>query len=394
MAIPIKKDTRKKYCLKPNLYKDIQVWTWPFYSLAEKHTVADNAKEAYDLLQSQGLDIDRSNLYHPDSPHKPTTQSPLIKRRSLSPAATRKSAPLPPTEKGKGRSTPRGMATSPALVPTTPAYDSPTHQTSPQKQIKTPVSSTTPTQQQQQQHLKPSSANKKMVSTKSLPQQQTSTEKTLASTPKRKGKKKKKPVNDINYSRSNSSLSIDLPPPPPPPAAAPAAPAANRDQLIMPPRAKKRPAEPSSSLAPPPPPSSTKPIKPSKSIRKEPRPIKPLDIKSQRRFDAYCHSYVTAQTDYSRIKRFFKNNFPQYIQVLESTEPPKGKKRSYYDLKREYQGMVKTNYLKKDDEEAFKEAEDFLMDCSKKRRRLNYMWTSIVQNVDKYQYKIPDSLIK
>jgi hypothetical protein len=182
VAIPIKKETRKKYCLKPNLYKDIQVWTWPFYSLAEKHTVVDNAKEAYDLLQSQGLDIDRSNLYHPDSPYKPNTSSPLIKRRSLSPTTTRKPLP-PPTEKGKGRSTPRGMATSPALGSTTPVYHSPTHQASPQRQIKT---STPPTQQQQQQqYLKPSSANKKLVSSKALPQQQPAIEKAL-STQKRK----------------------------------------------------------------------------------------------------------------------------------------------------------------------------------------------------------------
>jgi hypothetical protein len=160
----------------------------------------------------------------------------------------------------------------------------------------------------------------------------------------------------------------------------------------MRPRSKKRAIEPTAVRQPlPPPPPSAKPSKP---IKKEPHPIKPLDIKSQRHFDAYCHSYVTAQTDYSRIKRFFKTNFPEYIKVLQSTEPPKGKKRSYYDLNREYQGMVKSNYLKNDNEEAFREAEDFLIDCNKKRRRLNYMWTSIVQNVDKHQYKVPDSLIK
>lgn len=184
MAIQITKDSRKSYCLKPNLYKDIQVWTWPFYSLTEKHKVADNAKEAYDLLQSQGLDIDRSNLHHPDSPHKPTNnQSPLLKRRSLSPATIRK-APLPPIDKGKGRLTPKGVATSPSLGPTLPAYHSSTNQASPKRHIKTPALSTTSIQQPP--HLKPSSANKKLVSTKVLPQQQTSTEKSLTPTLKRK----------------------------------------------------------------------------------------------------------------------------------------------------------------------------------------------------------------
>lgn len=189
---------------------------------------------------------------------------------------------------------------------------------------------------------------------------------------------------------------IDLPPPPLPPSSSltpRSATITNHDQLDMP-RTKKRHIASSFSQASAPPPPRAPPVESIQPIKEEPQRIKPVDIKSQRSFDAYCHSYVTAQTDYCRIKRFFKSNFPHYIQVLQDTEPPKGKKRSYYDLKCEYQGLVKNNYLKKDDKESLQEAEDFLMDCSKKRRRLNYMWASIVQNVDKYQYKIPASLIK
>ncbi|RCH79979.1 hypothetical protein CU098_006065, partial [Rhizopus stolonifer] len=175
VGIPIKKDDRKKFCLKPNLYKEIQIWQWPFYSTTEKQTVADNAREAYELLQHQGLDTDRSNLINP-------------------------------TEKTDTR--------------------------------------------------------------------------------------------------------------------------------------KRKVYEPHSSM-------------------------KPVDIPSQRMFDAYCHRYVHAQADYSRIKKFFKTNFPDYIRVLETTPPPKGTKRSYFDLKVEYQNMVKTNYLKQADDHALKEAEDFLVDCTK-----------------------------
>lgn len=151
----------------------------------------------------------------------------------------------------------------------------------------------------------------------------------------------------------------------------------------------------SSSVAPTPSQSAAVPLPSQLPASKEPTSIKPINIRNQHKFNAYCYSYIKQQKDYNRIKRFFKNNFPQYIKVLQSTEPPKGTKRSYYDLNAEYQGMLKTNYLKQgDDEQAFKEAQDFLVDCNNKRRRLNYMWTSIKQNLDEHHYNIPKSLCK
>ena len=177
MAIPIKKDERKKFCLKPNLYKDIQIWTWPFYSSTDKQTAAANAKEAYDLLQSQGFEIDRSNLYHPDSPYKPPViTSPMLanSKKTLSPLNNRK--PLTQQqEKGKGRLTPVDH-----VSPSTPLL--PSKHSSPQKSKPiTPTQSSVQTPPPPQTaaaaaaaaaaHLKPSSANKKFAS-KALPQQQ------------------------------------------------------------------------------------------------------------------------------------------------------------------------------------------------------------------------------
>ncbi|KAI8636607.1 hypothetical protein BD408DRAFT_425883 [Parasitella parasitica] len=392
VAIPIKKDERKKFCLKPNLYKDIQIWTWPFYSNTDKLTAADNAKEAYDLLQSQGFEIDRSNLYHPESPYKPpVTTSPMLVngKKTLSPLNNRKPV-APQQEKGKGRSTPVDHAS-----PSTPLL--PSKLASPQRSKPiTPTQLLVPTPPPQAtasaaSHLKPSSAGKKYAS-KTLPPQQnsgnTNTQEKLSPSTKRKSV-----MND----------DVDVP---------------SRDTLVMPtPRPKKRvkesvaaivstPTPPksakmsttsssSSSVAPTPTQAATVASSLHEPTPKEPTSIKPLNIKNQHKFSAYCYSYVKQQKDYNRIKRFFIDNFPQYIKVLQSTEPPKGTKRSYYDLNAEYQDMLRANYLKQcDDEKGFKEAQDFLVDCNNKRRRLNYMWSSIKQSIDEYHYAIPKSLCK
>ncbi|CAO0803738.1 unnamed protein product [Mucor circinelloides] len=388
VAFPIKKDERKKFCLKPKHYKDIQIWTWPFYSDKDKKIAADNAKEAYDLLQSQGVDIDRSNLYHPDSPYKPPA-SPMLanSKKTASPLSSRKtssssSSSQQQQEKSKGRLTPVDHAS-----PSTPLMKLATTTTTASPLQNKPI---TPTQQQQsssfmtppppssssqttptQYHLKPSSANKKYAS-KALPQQNGAS----AAAPEKLSPPTK---------RKNMMMDdVDVP---------------SRDALVMPtPRHKKRVKESASTT----PTKSTKML-PSSAVptpttapsHKEPTSIKPLNIKTQHKFNAYCYSYIKQQKDYVRIKRFFKSNFPQYIQVLQSTEPPKGTKRSYYDLNAEYQAMLKSNYLEKgDDEQAFKEAQDFLVDCNNKRRRLNYMWTCIKQNLDEHQYAIPKNLCK
>ncbi|GAN09315.1 hypothetical protein MAM1_0258c08840 [Mucor ambiguus] len=407
VAFPIKKDERKKFCLKPKHYKDIQIWTWPFYSNEDKKIAAENAKEAYDLLQSQGVDSDRSNLYHPDSPYKPPAiTSPMLanSKKIASPLNSRKtsfsssssSAQQQHQEKGKGRLTPVDHASpsTPLMkLAASPLQNKPITPTPPSSTMTPPPlpssSQSTPTQH----HLKPSSANKKYAS-KALPQQNGTTSTASIEKLSPPTKRKNMVMDDV-----------DVP---------------SRDALAMPtPRHKKRTKDSASSTSTPPvskssrmslpltptaatptPPPATvapplPPPPPPRPAHKEPTSIKPLNIKSQHKFNAYCHSYVKQQKDYIRIKRFFKSNFPQYIQVLQSTEPPKGTKRSYYDLNAEYQAMLKSSYLKQgDDEQAFKEAQDFLVDCHNKRRRLNYMWSSIKQNLDEHQYTIPKSLCK
>lgn len=139
---------------------------------------------------------------------------------------------------------------------------------------------------------------------------------------------------------------------------------------------------------------SKKPMMPPKELSEPREPTEPVDIKTQREFDAYCFKFVKEQSDYSRIKRVFKASFPEYVKAIESTEPPKGTKRSYFDLNVEYRQMVHTKFLqdnkgKKDD---LKDAEDLLLDCNNKRRRLNYMWTSIKQNKEEHKYKIPNNV--
>ncbi|KAK4519232.1 uncharacterized protein ATC70_009464 [Mucor velutinosus] len=413
VAFPIKKDERKKFCLKPKHYKDIQIWTWPFYSNEDKKIAAENAKEAYDLLQSQGVDSDRSNLYHPDSPYKPPAMtspmlangkkiaSPLSSRKTSSSSSSSAQQQQQQQEKGKGRLTPVDHASpsTPLMkLAASPLQNKPITPTPPSATMTPPPlpssSQSTPTQH----YLKPSSANKKYGS-KALPQQNGTT--TSASTPTEKlsppTKRKNMMMDDVDVPSQNalvmptprhkkrakesSSAAISSTPTPP---------ISKSSKMALPTSAAPTPAAatPTMTTALPPPP-------PSPPTNKEPTSIKPLNIKSQHKFNAYCHSYVKQQKDYIRIKRFFKSNFPQYIQVLQATEPPKGTKRSYYDLNAEYQAMLKSNYLKQgDDEQAFKEAQDFLVDCNNKRRRLNYMWTSIKQNLDEHQYTIPKNLCK
>lgn len=120
------------------------------------------------------------------------------------------------------------------------------------------------------------------------------------------------------------------------------------------------------------------------------RPIEPVNIKTQREFDAYCHNFHKAQLDYTRVKQFFKSNFPEYVEVLQNTAPPTGTKRSYYDLNVEYHNMIQTNFLKKNKgkEDQLREAEKILEECNNKRRRLNYMWASIKQNYEEHKYTL------
>lgn len=94
------------------------------------------------------------------------------------------------------------------------------------------------------------------------------------------------------------------------------------------------------------------------------------------------------QKEYHDTKVQFKQKYPYYIKVLESTHPPTGSKRSYFDLKLEYYDMVKENYLKKQDESSWQEAESHLRECNAKRRRLNFMWNSIEKNLNDHHYKL------
>lgn len=112
------------------------------------------------------------------------------------------------------------------------------------------------------------------------------------------------------------------------------------------------------------------------------------EISSQPIFDKYCAKFLLNQKEYQNTKMNFKSKYPHYIKALENTKPPTGSKRSYYDLKLEYHDMVKENYLKTEDETSWQEAESQLRDCNEKRRRLNFMWSSIEKNLDDHHYKL------
>ncbi|KAF1804909.1 hypothetical protein FB192DRAFT_1053914 [Mucor lusitanicus] len=307
-------------------------------------------------------------------------------------------------EKGKGRLTPVDHASpsTPLMkLAASPLQNKPITPTPPSSTMTPPPLPSSSHSTPSQHHLKPSSANKKYAS-KALPQQNGITT-SASSTPTEKlsppTKRKNMMMDDVDVPSRDTLI---MPTPRHKKKVKESASASIRSTLTPPinNKSSKMPLPPTptavtptipatATAAPPPPPPPTPPA------HKEPTSIKPLNIKSQHKFNAYCYSYVKQQKDYVRIKRFFKSNFPQYIQVLQSTEPPKGTKRSYYDLNAEYQAMLKTNYLKQgDDEQAFKEAQDFLVDCHNKRRRLNYMWTSIKQNLDEHQYTVPKSLCK
>jgi hypothetical protein len=108
-------------------------------------------------------------------------------------------------------------------------------------------------------------------------------------------------------------------------------------------------------------------------------------------FDKYCTKFLLGQKEYQNTKNNFKLRFPHYIKALENTKPPLGgSKRSYFDLKLEYYDMVKETYLKSTEEDScyWEEAEQLLRDCNEKRRRLNYMWSSIEKNLNDYHYKL------
>lgn len=118
------------------------------------------------------------------------------------------------------------------------------------------------------------------------------------------------------------------------------------------------------------------------------RPVELSEIPTQAIFDKYCNKFLKHQKEYQQSKMNFKRHHPDYIQALQQTAPPKGSKRSYYDLKLEYHDMVKDHYLKSEDESAWREAEAQLRDCNEKRRRLNFMWSSIQKNLNDHHYKL------
>lgn len=121
------------------------------------------------------------------------------------------------------------------------------------------------------------------------------------------------------------------------------------------------------------------------------RPLELSNIKTQSKFDKYCLKFISGQKEYQTSKINFKNKFPHYVQALKSTHPPTtGNKRSWFDAKLEYYELVKDNYLKnkEEDQEEWEEATSQLRDCQRKRKRLNYMWSSIEKNVHQHHYKL------
>ncbi|CAO3632080.1 unnamed protein product [Mucor hiemalis] len=383
---------KKKYCLKPSMYKKTRIWDWPSYTHEEKLTVFDNVTEAYDLLQIPIDSPERNNLINPASPTSATKliQPPpgrvqitterdraiAAKKSSNHKAAAASVTPISngsstllsdtklfkpekrnsPDVKGnnKGKTTPSGF-TYAATTPEPPAPSPSTTTTTTTTSTTTPTSRSSPsgnklksTQRLPPSHqLKPSSSNKK-VGSKALPQ----VEKCSPPT-KRK----------VDHAPSTP------PPPPPKKTPAPAAPAASSPMT-----SSKRLKSSSSSSA---------------SSNDEPHDIELLKIVSQSMFDKYCAKFITSQKDYQHTKTKFIAKYPQYIRALETTGPPKtGIKRSYYDTKVEYYDMVKHTYLKAGDESSWKEAEALLNEWNLKRRRLNYMWNSIEKNMKEHRYQL------
>lgn len=140
------------------------------------------------MLQSQGVESDRSNLYHPDSPYKPPAMtspmlangkkiaSPLNSRKtsfSSSSSSSAQQQQQQQQEKGKGRLTPVDHASpsTPLMkLAASPLQNKPITPTPPSSTMTPPPLPSSSHSTPSQHHLKPSSANKKYAS-KALPQQ-------------------------------------------------------------------------------------------------------------------------------------------------------------------------------------------------------------------------------
>lgn len=370
---------KKKYCLKPSMYKKTRIWDWPSYTHEEKLTVFDNVTEAYELLQIPSDSPERNNLINPASPTSATkliqpppgrVQITTERDRAI---AAKKSSNHKAMPVSNGTSTTSSLSDTKLFKPekrnspdvkgnqektttpsgftytiTTPEPPAPSPSTTPTSRSSPSGHSTNnklkpaqrlPTASHQ---LKPSSSNKK-VGSKALPQ--------------------------VEKSSPPTKRKVDhVAPSPPPLKKAPAS------SVHSPVTSNKRLKSSSASSA---------------SSNDEPHDIELLKIVSQSMFDKYCAKFITSQKEYQRLKMKFIAKFPQYIRALETTGPPKtGIKRSYYDTKVEYYDMVKDNYLKSGDESSWKEAEALLNEWNLKRRRLNYMWNSIEKNMREHRYQL------
>jgi hypothetical protein len=167
---------KKKYCLKPIMYKKIRIWDWPAYTNEERQKVIDNAKEAYDILNIPSDSMDRYNLLDPKTrgpppkPKKavvpvastPTKASTVKKEQEIKKRTNSSSSPAK-----SSKSTFSSDLPSPAEIV---ASMTTTRTTSPLATKQKPSSSSSASTRQQQ--LKPSSSNKKQVGSKVLPSSQ------------------------------------------------------------------------------------------------------------------------------------------------------------------------------------------------------------------------------
>ncbi|KAI9364084.1 hypothetical protein BD770DRAFT_174909 [Pilaira anomala] len=482
VGIQLPDPQKKKYCLKPTVYKNIRIWDWPLYTNEEKMIACDNAKEAYDLLNLPVDAPERQNLIDPTKLIQPPPgRVQLTTERDRAIAAKKNSNKTlkkqSPNVKGKGKTTPSGFSyssapppppptttatttatttttttnatqeepfaptpsspsstssissssskiTSPAATRTKPSaapWSTPSSSSKITSPVSTktksntsiwppPSSSTTTTTSSkitspvatrtkpaispwstatstnpQQQHLKPSSSNRR-VSSKGLPPSTPMSHSNFSSpimertssTPSIKTSPiltKKSPVATKPSSSSSSSSS---------------------SKFILPPRLNKLPSskplkrsisEPEATGQQQS--TSNKKIKSTTAAFTQPHaPIELSNLSTQPIFDNYCSKYIKEQKSYSDIKNQLKQKYPHYIKVLESTSPPTGSKRSYYDLKLEYYDLVKEKYLKTKDQSSWEQAESHLKNCNAKRRRLNYMWDSIKKNLIDNKFKL------
>ncbi|KAG2235311.1 hypothetical protein INT48_007942 [Thamnidium elegans] len=376
---------KKKYCLKPTLYKNIKIWDWPLYTNEEKMTVCDNAKEAYDILHLPADAVERNNLMDSSKLIQPPPgRVPITTERDRAIAAKKssnKSLKKAPEKKhssdlkGKGKTTPSGFSYSTGTEPAAPTpsskITSPITNTTKNKPVTTTThtvaaAATAPTAATLQRsssttgqhHLKPSSSNKK-VGAKGLPQPAPPT---ITTTTSSAGKA------SPTATKSSSKLIL--------PIKSSKLPSSNK-------HVKRSASEAAIAHQP----TSSKKIK-TTDYSHHHTPIELSQLATQPIFDSYCAKYMHEQKEYHDTKVQFKQKYPYYIKVLESTHPPTGSKRSYFDLKLEYYDMVKENYLKKQDESSWQEAETHLRECNAKRRRLNFMWNSIEKNLNDHHYKL------